>query len=183
MTQVLDLLRLYDYRVYYYLYRAGSDSRFFGAYGIVIFFLSFIYLIWRKKIKAFLAILLAMGVASLVDFLVFAFWRRPFPFVSHPEVSPMHLQNFYLDPASFPSSHTYIAFAISISVFLYGHKKLGIVLFLCSFLIAIGNIGTGLHYPTDILGGAILGTLSGVAVYRMVIKWEKRPEARNERPL
>ena len=175
-----NLIRQYDFRIYFRLYEISMSSKywhsffyFFGRYGIIFFFLSFIYLIMRKKIRAFLCILLAMGVAGTVDFLIYMFWQRPRPFISHSDM----VSNIYGTSArlgSFPSSHTYIAFAIATSIFLYGHRRLGAVLFVLAILVAVGRIGLGLHYPSDVAGGIFLGILSGVAVYYMVRGWERR---------
>lgn len=177
---ILDVIRRYDFKIYFRIYELSMSSDrwhvffyFFGRYGIVFFFLSFIYLILRKKIRAFFCIFLAMGVASIVDFLIYMFWQRPRPFISHADI----VSNLYGTSAtlgSFPSSHTYIAFAIATSIFLYGHKRLGSLLFVLAILVAIGRVGLGLHYPSDIVGGIFLGILSGVAVYFMVRGWEKR---------
>ena len=177
---LFNLIRQYDFRIYFRLYELSMTSDrwhdlfyFFGRYGITLFFLAFIYLILRKKIRAFLCILLAMGVAGVVDFLIYMFWQRPRPFISHSDL----VSNIYGTSASlgsFPSSHTYIAFAIATSIFLYGHRRLGSVLFVLAILVAMGRIGLGLHYPSDVVGGIILGILSGVAVYYMVRGWEKR---------
>jgi len=177
---LFNLIRQYDFRIYFRLYELSMTSDrwhdlfyFFGRYGITLFFLAFIYLILRKKIRAFLCILLAMGVAGVVDFLIYMFWQRPRPFISHSDlVSKIYGTSASL--GSFPSSHTYIAFAIATSIFLYGHRRLGSVLFVLAILVAMGRIGLGLHYPSDVVGGIILGILSGVAVYYMVRGWEKR---------
>lgn len=177
---IFNLIRHYDFNIYFRLYELSMSSNrwhdffyFFGRYGIVFFFLSFIYLILKKKIRAFLCILLAMGVAGVVDLLIYMFWQRPRPFISHADM----VSNIYGTSAtlgSFPSSHTYIAFAIATSIFLYGHKRLGSLLFVLAFLVAFGRIGLGLHYPSDVIAGIFLGILSGVAVYFMVKGWEKR---------
>ncbi len=178
---ILNQIRQYDFNIYHYFYDLNNSSAlihysayFFARYGIVFFLLSFIYLTWKKKIRAFLCILLAMGVAGLVDFIVFVFWQRPRPFVTHGMVVNADFYGLDTNLSSFPSSHTYIAFAIAISIFLYGHRKLGSILFLLASAVAIGRMCVGLHYPSDIIGGAILGTLSGVMVYYMVRNWEKR---------
>lgn len=173
MNNILNSIRLYDFRGYYHLYQLGLDYPrvaefyyFFARYGIVFFFLSFIYLIWKRKIPAFVCTLMAMGLAAVVDFVVFIFWQRPRPFVVHANlVADPIIRGMQVDVGSFPSSHTYIAFAVATSVFLYGHKKLGSILFILAICVAIGRIGTGLHYPSDVIGGAILGMLSGVVVY------------------
>lgn len=173
MHNILDTTRLYDFKGYYHLYQLGLDHAwvanfyyFFARYGIVFFFLSFIYLIWKKRIPAFICTLMAMGLAVVVDFLVFAFWQRPRPFLTHANLvtDPM-INGIYADMSTFPSSHTYMAFAVAISVFLFGHKRLGTVLFILAICVAIGRIGSGLHYPSDVVAGALLGLLSGIIVY------------------
>ena len=173
MNNFLDLIRNYDFKGYYHLYQFGLDHAwaadfyyFFARYGIVFFFLSFIYLIWKRKIPAFICSIMAMGMAVVVDFLVFAFWQRPRPFFAHANiVSDPMVNGMYADFGSFPSSHTYMAFAVAISVFLFGHKRLGSVLFLLAICVAVGRIGSGLHYPSDVIGGALLGLISGIVIY------------------
>ena len=175
----LDQIRHYDFKIYYYVYRLGVDRPivyefyyFFSRYGIVLFFLSFIYLVLRKKIPAFLCTLLAMGFAGTVDFIVSLIWRRPTPFMTYEQLVTANTQGMYADMSSFPSSHTYIVFAIAVSVFLYGHRRLGSLLFLLAIGVAVGRIGTGLHYPSDVIGGVILGIASGVIVYKLFCRWE-----------
>ena len=170
---LLDWSRHYDFQGYYKLYQLGltnpaiaSFYYFFARYGIVFFFLSFTYLIWKKRIPAFISALMAMGLAGVVDFLVYVFWRRPRPYVAHANlISDPIIRGMRVDAASFPSSHTYIAFAVATSVFLYGHKKLGSVLYILAISVALGRIGTGLHYPSDVIAGALLGMASGIIVY------------------
>lgn len=184
MHYLWQTLRSYDFSIYYYLYEQGVNSSlvssiyyFFAKYGIVFFLLSFTYLIWMKKINAFLCSFLAMGLAGLFDLLIFAFWQRPRPFVTHGDLVIPAINKLDVDRvSSFPSSHTYIVFAIALSVYLYGHRRLGTLLFLLAVVVAIGRIGTGLHYPSDTIGGAILGMISGIMAYRFVHhnehKWE-----------
>jgi undecaprenyl-diphosphatase len=178
---ILDTIRQYDFSAYHYIYDLGVNSSkwqyffyFFARFGIVFFFLSFIYLIFRNRIRAFLCVLMAMGLAIAIDFVLFFFWQRPHPFESHSDVIKINLNNLNVAASSFPSSHTYIAFAIAISVFLYGHRRLGALLFILAMLVAVGRIGVGLHYPSDVLGGIILGILSGIIVYFIVRRWEKK---------
>lgn len=181
MDNFLQQIRFYDFRIYYRLYQLGLARPevdqffyFFARYGIVFFFLSFIYLTWKKKIRAFLCTLMAMGLAGTIDFLVYIFWQRQRPFVTYEGlVSKPDTYGMYASGASFPSSHTYVAFAIAVSVFLYGHRRLGSVLFILACMVAISRVGAGLHYPSDTIGGAIFGVISGVIVYFIVRKWER----------
>ena len=69
---------------------------------------------------------------------------------------------------SFPSGHTAIAFAASVPVFIISSKKLGIIMIILSLLMALSRIYVCVHYPTDVIGGAVIGILCGV-VTGMVI--------------
>ena len=68
---------------------------------------------------------------------------------------------------SFPSGHTAIAFAASVPVFI-SSKKLGIIMIIFSVLMALSRIYVCVHYPTDVIGGAVIGILCGI-VTGMVI--------------
>ena len=180
MDQLLDKIRSYDFNLYVSMYQYGVKNPETGylfflmsKYGILIPFSAFIYLIYTKKINALICSFFAMGLAGLVDFLIFIFWKRPRPYITHASVIDLEAANFRVDIASFPSSHTYIAFAVAASVFLYGHKKLGSALFIVSILIALSRIGTGLHYPSDVIGGALLGIATGIVAYILVHRAEK----------
>lgn len=181
MVNFLDKIRAYDYDGYLKLYIISQNNSFydsifyfFARYGIVFFFLSFTYLIWKKKINAFFCSFLAMGIAGLVDLAIYLFWRRPSPFISHSDLATPITAGLHInDKISFPSSHTYIVFAIAISVFLYGHKKLGLVLFALAILVAVSRVGAGLHYPSDVIGGAFLGLISGILAFIIVKRAEK----------
>lgn len=64
---------------------------------------------------------------------------------------------------SFPSGHASFFFALSTGVYLY-NKKLGIVFYLVSLLMGVARIFIGVHWPSDILGGAVLGILVALLV-------------------
>lgn len=178
MEHIFDQIRYWDYHIYLFLHGAihgrewlNEAYLFFAKYGVVISFLSFIYLIWRIKIRAFLCTFVAMGIAAAANIIIALVWKRPRPFISHQdEILRPITQGLKVDPVSFPSAHTYIAFAIATSVFLYGHKKLGSFLFLIAILIAVGRIGAGLHYPSDVIAGALLGIASGIVAYKITCK-------------
>jgi len=176
----LDDVRQRDLAVYSKIYQLGFENPalyqfflFFSRYGILLFFLSFIYLIWVKRINALICSMFALGIAGLIDLIIFIFWKRPRPFIAHANLVSAVADTSKVDIASFPSSHTYIAFAIATSIFLYGHKKLGAILFLIAILVAVSRVGVGLHYPSDIIGGATLGIFSGIFACYITHKIER----------
>ena len=77
-----------------------------------------------------------------------------------------------LSEKSFPSDHTTVVFATSLAVYFY-NKKLGILLLLFSLLIGFARIYVGVHYPIDVLGGIILGSLSAFIFYLILNKNKK----------
>lgn len=57
---------------------------------------------------------------------------------------------------SFPSMHTALTTAVAISVMLH-HRRLGLLLLVFALLVGISRIFVGVHYPIDVLVGALLG--------------------------
>jgi undecaprenyl-diphosphatase len=65
---------------------------------------------------------------------------------------------------SFPSGHTLASFEAAIMIFLH-NKKWGIVSLVVAALIAFSRMYLFVHFPTDILGAIVLGTVISVLVY------------------
>lgn len=66
---------------------------------------------------------------------------------------------------SFPSGHSMSSFLAA--TILYGYNKTwGIIAYVLAFFIAISRIYLYVHFPTDVLIGAVLGIILGVFVNR-----------------
>lgn len=76
---------------------------------------------------------------------------------------------------SFPSGHTAVSFATVVALFLSGEKKLWKISLVAAVLIAFSRLYLYVHYPTDILGGIVVGILAGYIGYRVAdwIRFEK----------
>ena len=67
----------------------------------------------------------------------------------------------------FPSTHTGWAFAAATSVFLH-HKKAGIAVLALAALIAFSRLYLFVHFPSDVLGGIVLGVLAALVARKLV---------------
>jgi undecaprenyl-diphosphatase len=67
--------------------------------------------------------------------------------------------------SSFPSGHTTEAFAMAAALsLLFSKKKIVIPVYLWAFLVAYSRMALGVHYPSDVMAGMVIGTCIGWAV-------------------
>lgn len=92
--------------------------------------------------------------------------QRPRPYQVDTSVIPL----IYPSEYSFPSGHTSSSFTAACSIFLY-HKRAGIAAFVVAAMIAFTRLYLFVHYPTDILGGIILGVVCAIIVRYAVKKY------------
>lgn len=74
---------------------------------------------------------------------------------------------------SFPSAHAAFFFLISTIIF-FKNKKLGFFLYFSSFLISLSRIYTGVHWPSDVFTGALIGVIVGLIYQKAVLYFDER---------
>jgi undecaprenyl-diphosphatase len=90
-------------------------------------------------------------------------WERPRPYEAHPGASHVLGVTPSPDP-SFPSDHATAAYAIAVAILLR-HTKAGLLALALATLVAVSRVTVGVHYPSDVAGGAVLGTLAALALW------------------
>ena len=68
------------------------------------------------------------------------------------------------DPHSFPSGHAARATMLAVLGIGLGPAWLGLVLVIWAPLVGLARIALGVHYPSDVVAGMVLGGLMGVLV-------------------
>jgi undecaprenyl-diphosphatase len=71
------------------------------------------------------------------------------------------------DQFSFPSGHTITAFAVTLPM-MHFYPELTAGLLFCACSIALSRILLGLHFLSDVLAGALIGSLLGLGSYALL---------------
>ncbi len=107
-------------------------------------------------------------LGSFVGMFIVRILANKLPYRARPILNPEnHLVSAYSfnkdlfdNLSSFPSDHATLFFALSAGL-LYSSRKVGVVALLyTTVFIAFPRVYLGLHYPSDILGGALVGVLT-----------------------
>lgn len=72
------------------------------------------------------------------------------------------------DPGSFPSGHTARAFMLAVTMLGLGPPWLGLVLLIWAPLVGMARVAMGVHYLSDVLAGAVLGSIIGGIILLVV---------------
>lgn len=123
----------------------------------------------RDKLRIFWVTTISALVARFgVTELIRLFYHRPRPFLTH------QLHTLFTDNEwSFPSGHATFFFAMVTAIYLY-NKKWGVGFFIATLAVTISRIVVGVHYPSDILGGMVIGILVAYAVFYVAEKWRDK---------
>jgi undecaprenyl-diphosphatase len=112
--------------------------------------------------RAVLLIILAVLVANtLIKGLSFVYFR-PRPFATE----SVKLLFYRPSVSSFPSVPIALAFTFAAGAW-YAHRRLGIALAYLGAIYGLSRVYAGVHYPSDIVGGALFGAGAVYAVKRL----------------
>lgn len=127
-------------------------------------FIAFVAAKRRSHAAVILAALASVLLAQVATDLLKIAVGRLRPFIEMPDIVRYGaLETSY----SFPSTHASRAFA-SAEVLSAGFKRLRPLWYALAFAIALSRVVLGLHYPIDVIFGALLGCGFGLAFAKLV---------------
>ncbi|MGF9988723.1 undecaprenyl-diphosphatase [Bacillus mycoides] len=121
----------------------------------------------RKSRMMVIQAMVAFVIAEMIGKIAGKFHLNYQPFAVLPDVNK--LVDHAVDN-SFPSDHTILFFSIFFSFWLV-RKKTGWLWLILAFCVAISRIWVGVHYPFDVVIGALIGCVSALFSYWLVPKF------------
>ncbi|MEN9582706.1 MAG: undecaprenyl-diphosphatase BcrC [Candidatus Parcubacteria bacterium] len=167
------MMHAFDLKIFYSLYNLSGHAAWsdwliicvaeYIPYGIIMAVVCGAFFAWRSKRNkqalgyslALFSGIVARGLAGVIRF----FYHHARPFVT------LHLTSLFPENSySFPSGHAIFYFALAAGVYQV-NKKFGRVLYVLAFFIGLARIAAGVHYPFDILAGAVFGILIAKVIF------------------
>jgi undecaprenyl-diphosphatase len=186
---MIEFLYSIELAVFYFfnhtLSSAGLDRFFITITDVGNWYIAYIILLGisfkyggRKGKLAVAGIILLIAITDQLNHtLVKETFQRLRPCNSLPDV---------LTPAgcggtfSFPSNHAVNNFAAA-SFFFLLFRNLKWVLFITAFLVSISRIYLGMHFPSDVLAGAVFGAAWGLLFGIIILKIDNILQIRSEK--
>ncbi len=147
------------------------------SFGIVV-----AYMIWKRH-RLWKPLLFALLIAIIIDsvinewffktFLVHFGVFRPRPWTIHPDILGI---GYHFTDSSFPSSHMAFTTLMAIIVTYFERRFLpyGVIIIVLMWLSRIHN---GMHYPSDVLVGTLMGIIYGfLGLFLMKRFWLEKKE-------
>ncbi len=151
---------------------------FLGKEGLCLILLSLILILFTRTRRFGASMLLGIMIGALFTNLFLKIViARPRPYadqngVFYPlwQMMGAHVES----DNSFPSGHTTAAFAAMVPVFLLGNKRVSWTALIFAFMMGVSRIYLVVHYPSDVLGGLVVGVVAGCLGYltaRFIPQW------------
>ncbi len=112
-----------------------------------------------------LAVAASLSVSHIIVHIVKRIINRPRP---NKVLENVNTFNIRLYSYSFPSGHTTAAFSIGISLACI-FPMLAPLTILLAALVGISRMYVGVHYPTDVIAGALVGTITAIYTTQIIL--------------
>lgn len=151
-----------------------------GSHGLLWIALTALLLLYPKTRRAGKAMALALACSlALTNGLLKHLAQRTRPWLIFEELLPLVVEK---DPNSFPSGHTSAAFA-AVTALLWArpglpeevkHKWDAPLFLTLAVCMGLSRLYVGVHFPSDVLCGALVGTLCGFLGWKLSMYIEQK---------
>src|SRR5688572_20299727 len=165
-----------NYFIFQYIFALSENpyianiALFFSYY--LVFVVIGILIAWSiffapQKVHAF-SLIFFSGLGSVLSAeLLKVIFLVNRPFISLQDIIPLVRASGF----SFPSVHAALMAGLAAAGF-FLNKKLGAILAVLAILVGLSRIVIGVHYPVDILGGWLAGSLVALLFVKILKKYE-----------
>ncbi len=94
--------------------------------------------------------------------------ERPYKILEH-----LHTFGIEMRDYSFPSGHTTASFSLATTIAL-NMPKTAIFVLVLAFIIGMSRVYLGVHYPTDVAAGILIGVFASLAIYLYFLHYVER---------
>ena len=152
-----------------------------GELGAIVIVLAVFLIFFKQTRKAGICMILAVCLGALMtNVLIKEFVARPRPFADSVEMYNQWWAYVGSYPTSeiysFPSGHVTATMAGMMALFLSLDKRITWVGFVFVAIMGVSRCYFMVHYPSDVLGGVLVGALAGVLAYLIVQAIAKRKD-------
>jgi undecaprenyl-diphosphatase len=130
-----------------------------GNWGLFWLGLAFVFFVGVAPNGRAMAVFMPITVwgTLIVNYAIKSILQRERPVAREAELAPLV---GVPSSKSFPSSHAAMSFAAA-TVFTYFHPSLWFLFYALAFIIAWTRVYVGVHYPSDVLAGMLVGLAMG----------------------
>ncbi len=165
-----------DYNVLSWISRVFGESKFVAVLARILSFIGdkwgmislvVLLLCFKKTRKVGFYVMVAGGLTWVFnDLILKLIIKRDRPFVTYPELENMcKLAGETLpDGYSMFSGHSSTAMAVAVAIMFFS-KKWGGISIAIAILIGISRLILCVHYPTDVLGGFVIGAVCSIGLH------------------
>jgi len=107
---------------------------------------------------------ITLSISTLISRFIKTYVSRVRPFI---KLNNLNIKKIGIDAHSFPSGHTTAAFSIATTTSLF-YPNISIIIILLASCVGISRMYLGVHYPTDVLAGTFLGTLTSFFTFYII---------------
>ena len=168
---MLELIQRFDEQALVWIaqyVRNGLLDPFLKAYtqlgntGMLFIALGLVLLLFKSTRKAGFSALCAMLIGLVaVNFTIKPLIARERPWLVIEDFVNLVPEK---DPNSFPSGHTNAAFAFALALCMSAPKRWMKITAVCmAVVMGLSRLYVGVHFPSDVLAGALIGSLCGLA--------------------